>query len=196
MSIHDQRKGATMRYVLVLFTFFWFTHAAVASCELPSGVTEYEGVFLLPEYRELNGHLSQSQRPILVRGTEQYRFSTLITESSGCPVQFAGHYNVAVWGSGTESKTGFILDRQTGFSYRLPPASWRYMFHPESRLLLVDPLLIKDIGKYIPSYIESKVYEWLEGEKSWREVTELFRQREIEAEIEGDNAEYEQTKRK
>ena len=84
---------------------------------------------------------------------EQRAFGTHIRTGARAPVQFAGHYTVALFACGTECSMFYIIDAISGtvydgFAFVELPTGWierqkgpllpRIAFHPNSRLLKIN----------------------------------------------------------
>ncbi len=82
---------------------------------------------------------------------------------------FAGHYNLAMWGCGTDCLNGAITDLKTGRVYDIPPASLDYKFKQNSRLLVINPP--DSLGYYDScSYCEPELWLWNDNKKKFEKL--------------------------
>lgn len=112
----------------------------------------------------------ESALPQLEPESWAWHHRDIILAASKCPANFAGHYNLVHWSNGTESWIGVIVDRRNGLVTQLPNASWRYAFRPDSKLLVVDPILPSDADRYIPSHVVTTVWQWIWEADDWYQL--------------------------
>ena len=141
---------------------------ATAWCDDYSPSDAYASLFE-PAYQA--GVVTQGRKvsPKLERGTWVWNFRNRIREGSECPINFGGHYNIVFWGVGTEAKEGALIDARDGRTYDLPPAKWEYIFHPDSRLLIIDPVVPEASDPL--TFSHKGAWQWDERAKSWENVS-------------------------
>jgi hypothetical protein len=95
------------------------------------------------------------------------RFRSAINWSiSKFGVNYAGYYNLARWGCGTNCINGAITDLRNGKVYDIPDATMAYKYRKDSRLLIVNP---PDSSGYydLCGYCDPELWLWNEVEKKF-----------------------------
>ncbi len=116
----------------------------------------------------------------LKKGDEYWSYRTRIRNAYKEPVNFAGHYCFVSWGCGSPCQASAIIDTKTGKVYAGPSAALGYEYLHNSRMVIVNPPLRKDVensfygskaGYYrvACAYCHPYIYIWNEKLKKFEE---------------------------
>lgn len=76
----------------------------------------------------------------------------------GEPVNYAGHYRLAIFGCGTMCQTFAAIQVSSGKIVDLVTASFGGCFKPDSQLLILNPDLASNYGDQIPGWANTIYY--------------------------------------
>lgn len=103
-------------------------------------------------------------------------FRTRLREAIGQKPDFAAHYRIVTWGTGTMAQTTALVDARDGKVYFAPFTSMLGVDHqPNSRLLIENPptevsAYVKDSGEPKPKWLETLFWEWDEDLKTFHRL--------------------------
>ena len=103
---------------------------------------------------------AQAVEPILVKGTDEYKFRTRIRECAAKGVNFNRHYTVCTIGQGIDVQINFLIDQQTGKVELIMTSELGVAVSPDSDILVVNPVFWMSPGDPVPSWLWRKVYQY------------------------------------
>ena len=104
---------------------------------------------------------ADSVEPILVKGTDEYKFRTRIRKCvAEKGVNFNHHFTVCTIGQGTDVQINFLIDQETGKVKLIMTSELGVAVSPDSDILVVNPVFWMSPGDPVPSWLWRKVYQY------------------------------------
>lgn len=142
------RAADAQRYALLYFNEMKSTSSLILLLSFFGGALAQGQSLPRFEAHPVSERFSATPAPAIIKHPRARLFRTMITTQAKGQPNFAGHYNLATWGCGSDCIGFALIDARTGRVYFHPRAldvagvpfqdEDRLQFRPDSRLLIIS----------------------------------------------------------